>query len=102
MPNKSPLPHPGAQADPDHDAPARPPGGLAGRPVLSVVRGQPTETELAAVVAVLAVRARAAAALASQPGLAGASRSAWSERSRQLREPIVSGHGAWRASALPR
>ena len=102
MPNKSSRPHPGAQADADHGALAGPSGALADRPVLSIVRGQPTEAELAAVVAVLAVRARAAAALASVPGPAGASRSTWSDRSRQLREPIAPGRGAWRASALPR
>ena len=90
MDNKSQLAPPGGQADP----PAR--------PVLSIVRGQPTEAEIAAVIAVLAVRARAAAALASVPGPASASHSAWSDRSRRLREPIVRGHGAWRASALPR
>ncbi|HUZ56620.1 MAG TPA: acyl-CoA carboxylase subunit epsilon [Streptosporangiaceae bacterium] len=90
MPNKSQLPPPGAQADPPR------------RPVLSVLRGQPTEAELAAVVAVLGVRAHAAAALASAPGPASASHSAWSDRSRLLREPIVRARGGWRASALPR
>jgi hypothetical protein len=92
MPNKSQLPAPGAQAD--HLA----------RPVLSVVRGQPTDADIAAVVAVLAVRANAAAAAAaaSVPGPAGAIFSAWSDRRRLLRDPIVRGSGAWRASALPR
>jgi len=90
MLNKSSPPPAGAQAEP------------LDRPDLCVLRGQPTETELAAVVAVLAVRAAAATALASAPGPAGASHSAWSDRSRLLREPIAPGRGGWRASALPR
>ena len=88
MQNKSQPPPPATQAD------------LPARPVLSVVRGEPTEADIAAVVAVLAVRAHAAAA--GVPGPAGANLSAWSDRRRLLREPILRGQGAWRASALPR
>ncbi len=69
-------------------------------PFLSVVRGRPTDEEMAAVMAVLAARAIAARkALAVQHAPA---RSAWSDRSSQLRRPLVAGPGAWRASALPR
>ncbi|HEX5189023.1 MAG TPA: acyl-CoA carboxylase epsilon subunit [Streptosporangiaceae bacterium] len=69
------------------------------RPFISVVRGQPTEAELAAVVTVLAARAAAAAAV---PAPERASRSSWSDASRLMREPVVPGQGAWRRSALPR
>jgi len=72
------------------------------RPVLSVLRGEPTEAELAAVIAVLAVASRAAAARAGPPTPAGASRSAWSAPSRRLRESLSPGPGAWRRSAFPR
>jgi Acyl-CoA carboxylase epsilon subunit len=76
---------------------------VTGAPFLSVVRGRPTGEEMAAVMAVLAARAIAAReALAVQHAGARAARSAWSDRSRQLRRPLVAGPGAWRASALPR
>lgn len=90
MRNDSCVPAVGTQAD-DAD-----------RPVLSFVRGQPTEAEIAAVLAVLTVRARAAAALASASAPATVSRSTWSDRSRMMREPIAAVRGGWRASALPR
>jgi len=72
--------------------------------VLSVVLGNPTGAEIAAVVtviAVLAARARAGAALADGAASASASRSGWSDRSRLLREPIAVGPGGWRRSTLP-
>ncbi len=71
-------------------------------PFLTVVRGRPTAAEVAALVSVLTARAAAGAALAGQPGPAGASRSAWSDRSRLLRQSISPGPGAWRRSSLPR
>jgi len=70
--------------------------------VLTFVRGSPTSTEIAAVVAVLAARARAStAAPADGAASASASRSGWSDRSRLLREPITAGPGGWRRSVLP-
>jgi len=76
--------------------------GQADPPFLTVVRGHPDETELAALVTVLAARVGAAAAAAAQPPRSqrtGSSR--WSDRSRLLREPVAPGPGAWRRSALP-
>ena len=68
----------------------------AGSPVLTVVRGNPSAEEIAALVAVLtAARAASAGAAAARPG------SAWSARSRLLRAPLPRGPGGWRASALP-
>jgi hypothetical protein len=67
----------------------------AGRePVLRVVRGDATAEEIAALVAVLLSRA------GDEVGPATA-RSAWADRSRQLRRPLHPGPGAWRRSALP-
>ncbi|TDB90119.1 acyl-CoA carboxylase subunit epsilon [Actinomadura sp. KC216] len=74
------------------------------KPFLQVVRGDAGPEEIAALVAVLAARARAAAA-ADAPEAARPSR--WADRSRLVRntfagEPRPRGPGAWRASALPR
>ena len=65
------------------------------RPGLRMVRGDPSDEEIAALTAVLA-------------GLAGnrkpaeaAPRSRWASREAGLRRPLRPGPGAWRASALP-
>jgi hypothetical protein len=63
---------------------------------LQVVRGDPTPEEIAALVAVLTARARAAA----EPEPLRR-RSAWSDPARRLRQPLSHGPGAWRAAALP-
>ncbi len=65
------------------------------KPYLRVVRGDPTPEEIAALVAVLAARARSGS---SRPPK---QRSAWSDPSRRVRRPLAHGPGAWRASALP-
>jgi len=68
----------------------------AREPALRVVRGDATPEEIAALVAVLL----------SRPGddraLPVPVRSAWADRSSQLRRPLRPGPGAWRRSALPR
>ncbi|WP_026877344.1 acyl-CoA carboxylase subunit epsilon [Jiangella gansuensis] len=66
------------------------------RPVLRVVRGNPTDEELAALLVVLAARTAAAPAQPA-PG-----RSAWASYWSRNRAPLTAGSGAWRASALPR
>ncbi|MER7543670.1 acyl-CoA carboxylase subunit epsilon [Actinomadura sp.] len=75
------------------------------RPHLRIVRGDATPEEIAALVAVLTARARAAAAARDGAGAARPSR--WADRSRLVRgtfagDPGPRGPGAWRASALPR
>ena len=66
------------------------------RPRLTIVSGQPTPEETAAVTVVLTV-------LLSQPAPeARPVPTHWSARSRFLRAPVTPGPGAWRASALPR
>ena len=65
--------------------------------MLRVVRGDASPEEIAALVAVLV----ASAADQSEP-VAAPVRSAWTDRSRQLRATLSPGPGAWRRSALPR
>jgi hypothetical protein len=67
------------------------------KPVLRVVRGDATPEEIAALIAVVMA---AASGGESEQEVAPA-RSAWVERSRQLRAPLFPGPGAWRRSALP-
>jgi len=92
MSNQTPGLTPGSQQD--------------SRPAfLSVVRGNPTDTELAALVTVLAARAGASAAAATsatdQPTPARAPRSRWSDKSWLMRGSLSPGPDAWRRSALP-
>lgn len=65
------------------------------RPLLRVVKGDPTPEELAALVAVVA--GRGAAAAPEPPHF-----SLWSRKARQIRPPQRPGFGAWRASMMPR
>jgi hypothetical protein len=63
-------------------------------PVLSVIRGNPTEEELAALVAVLAMRS--GAELEPPPAQSG-----WSAYWRSVRAPVQPGPEAWRMSGRP-
>ncbi len=63
--------------------------------VLRVVRGSPTDDELAALVAVLSVRARGA-----RPATTPRS-STWAAYWNSQPDRVTPGVGAWRASALP-
>jgi hypothetical protein len=65
-------------------------------PVLSVLRGEPTADELAALLVVLASRQPA------QPADRGERPSLWSSPGQMLQAPLFPGPGAWRASGLPR
>ena len=69
-------------------------------PVLSIVRGEPTPAELAAVLVVMAGRAIRPG---DEGGSAGAerSRSEWSAPTQLMRPQLARGPGAWRASGLP-
>ena len=71
----------------------------AGTATLVIAAGHPTPEEAAAVTVVLTAVLSAAPA-GTQSGR-DAHRSAWSDRSRQLRPAVNAGPGAWRASALP-
>jgi hypothetical protein len=60
-------------------------------PEMQIVRGEPSDEELAALVTVLAELARAATA---EPPV---TRSAWADPKRWLRTSLHPGPGAWRA-----
>ena len=66
------------------------------RPLLRVVRGEPTAEELAAVVAVVTATSTAPAAGAPEP------RGQWRSRGRNIRPAAARGPDAWRASGYPR
>ena len=66
-------------------------------PRLTIVRGDPTPEEIAALVTVLTARLQSAGHAKS----GGAPRYGWSSRSRLMRGPISRSPGAWRASGLP-
>jgi hypothetical protein len=66
-------------------------------PRLTIVRGDPTPEEIAALVTVLNARIESV----GQTRAGEAPRYGWSSRSRMVRGPISPGRGAWRASALP-
>ncbi|MGH3973347.1 MAG: acyl-CoA carboxylase subunit epsilon [Pseudonocardiaceae bacterium] len=59
------------------------------------MRGEPSDEELAALIAGLAGMARAAAAELPAP------HSAWADPAHRLRRPLRPGSRAWRASAFP-
>jgi hypothetical protein len=64
--------------------------------MLRVIRGDATPEEIAAIVAVLALRGKPAT-----PGPPPAF-SIWADRSRMMREPVSPSPGGWRRSAFPR
>ena len=66
------------------------------RPLLRIVRGTPSDEELAALTAVVTAAARATTSTPPRR------RSAWGDPAARLRTRLDPGPGAWRASALPR
>ncbi len=66
------------------------------QPVLTVVDPDATPEEIAAIVAVLAALGSASQDTPKRP------RPAWSDPARGVRQTHRAGHGAWRASGLPR
>ena len=67
----------------------------AAEPVLSVVKGSPTDEEVAALVAVLTLATRR-----SEPE-PETRPSGWSTYWRTVRAPVIPGPDAWRMSARP-
>lgn len=67
------------------------------RALFRVVRGEPSDAELAALTVVLAAAASSSRADASQP-----SPSAWSDPAARLRGPLPTGPNAWRTTYRPR
>lgn len=70
----------------DHDDPATP----VARPVLRVVKGEPSDHELAALLAVVLTRATPVPTH-HNPG--------WSDRARRMRHELRAGPGGWRTSS---
>lgn len=68
------------------------------RPVLRIVRGEPTDEELAALTAVVMALPTSRSAA---PDAGAQRRSAWSDRSALLRRMPHPGPNVWRASSLP-
>jgi hypothetical protein len=66
------------------------------RPHLRIVKGNPSDEEVAALVAVVSSLGAAEESDEKKP------RSAWSDRRVMVRESLPHGPGAWRASGLPR
>jgi len=82
----------------DDDAtPAPDRSGASARPVLRIVKGDPTAEEIAALVAVLSARAAAVGGEEPPPR-----RSEWAGHERRMRRPVHPSPGGWRASAFPR
>jgi hypothetical protein len=65
-------------------------------PLLKVVRGEPDDTELAALVTVVSAVAAAARAQSEEE-----LRTPWSNPRALVRPALSHGRGAWRASGLP-
>jgi hypothetical protein len=82
----------------DHSQPERS-ALTAGAPYLSVVRGDATAEEIAALVATLTAIAAARSA-AARPDEQPPARN-WNARARLLRAPVHPSPGGWRRSALP-
>jgi hypothetical protein len=83
-----------------------PPAERARRPVLTVVRGDASAEEIAALTAVLtavlaAKNAAAARLAAASAAHRGGRAFGWASRQAMLRKPLSHGPGAWRASARP-
>jgi hypothetical protein len=66
-------------------------------PVLRVIRGDATDEEIAALLAVVLARSSAPA-----PAPLSAPISAWNRQATVLRRPLPTGPGAWRTSAWAR
>jgi len=64
---------------------------VTGRPALRIVRGEPTDAEVVALVTALTA-ASAAPPVPERP------RSRWADRAAQLRTPLSPGPDAWRAA----
>jgi hypothetical protein len=65
-------------------------------PQLRIVKGNPTDEEVAALVAVVSAMGDGGEEEPARP------RSAWADRRVMVREPLAHGPGAWRTSGFPR
>ncbi len=79
-------------SEPDGTVNAHP----AGAPALRIVRGEPTDAEVAAVTAVLLAAAATTTATATAPA-GPRRRGRWGDPADLLRQPLHPGPGAWSA-----
>lgn len=70
----------------------------AEQPRLRIVRGEATPEEIAALVAAVSAKGRAARSAAATASRRSAPVSRWADRARQLRRPLPQGPDAWRAA----
>jgi len=66
------------------------------QPMLRIIRGNASAEEVAAIVAVLALRGTGA------PPAPSRTLSIWADKSRMMTETVAPGRGGWRRSAFPR
>ncbi|HSR83720.1 MAG TPA: acyl-CoA carboxylase subunit epsilon [Streptosporangiaceae bacterium] len=78
---------------------AQPAAADAPRPLLTIVRGEPTAAELAALTVVVSALARRGR---QHPARERPRGSRWAAKDQMLRPQLSPGAGAWRGSALPR
>jgi hypothetical protein len=71
-------------------------------PLLRVIRGNPTDEELAALTVVVSAKLATRHQAAAQHGSGAAARRGWPDRAALLRAPLITGLDAWRHSARPR
>jgi hypothetical protein len=70
---------------------------VSSQSVLRVVRGRPSDEELAALAALVTATETDAVAQPAQPSLRGR----WNDPARAFQRPLHPGPGAWRAAAWP-
>jgi hypothetical protein len=75
------------------------PAAAESRPLLAVVRGEPTAAELAALTVVVGALVRGAR---QHPATERTARARWAAKDQMVRPQLRPGPGAWRASAAPR
>lgn len=81
------------------EPPAVEPADAGSRRLLTIVRGEPTAAELAALTVVVDALVRRRSQQPAPDRLAG---SRWAAKDQMMRPQLRPGPGAWRASALPR
>ena len=87
-------------ADPPVAEPAAAaPAAAEPQPLLTVVRGEPTAAELAALTVVVSALARGSSKESAPDRSA---RTGWAAKDQMMRPHLRPGPGAWRASAAPR
>ncbi len=80
------------------EGPAAAPEPAESGPLVTIVRGEPTDAELAALTVVVDALVRRES---QRPAAEGPAGSRWAAKRQLMRPQLQPGPGAWRASALP-